>query len=224
MAEILLIFGAEGSLGKGAGEVLIKKNYDRIYLVNRKFNYFKETDKVKLIECEDLTVEKNVEEVFNKIETGKDDAFYLFSTVGGFFGGKNIEETEYTEWQRMMDMNLNSSFLIAREFTKKARGCRKGGIIFTGSVAANTPDEGKAAYSVSKNALNFLIKCLASEIKKYNLSVNVISPMIIDTPENREWMKNQDKLTSPGEIAEAVNALFTMQTFITGSIIELPGK
>lgn len=223
MSKILMVFGAEGTLGKGATAALLGKPYDKFYLVNRQFNFFKNSEFIQLITLDDVTIEENVRAVFKQIDVNKEDELFLFSTIGGFAGGIDIEETEYSVWKKMLDLNLNSSFLIAKHFIPKVKKAKGGAIVFTSALAASKPGKSNSAYSVSKNALNFFVKSLALEGKKYNLSANAISPLVIDSPENREWVKDENILVTPERLGETVNMLFAGYTTLTGNIVEIPG-
>jgi hypothetical protein len=67
------------------------------------------------------------------------------------------------------------------------------------------------------------VETLSSEGNSINLSVNAIAPFIIDTPVNREWMKNGNYSSwmKPEEIGELIHSLFQQYNFISGNIIEL---
>ena len=93
MKKILIIFGSDGFLGSGVTSVLLKKNYDDYYLFDFKFRKKIEQANVHQFQIEDLSVEANVEKAFNIIKSDSDSRAFLFSTVGGFAGGKNIWPT-----------------------------------------------------------------------------------------------------------------------------------
>ncbi|MGA7837854.1 MAG: hypothetical protein WB996_07795, partial [Ignavibacteriaceae bacterium] len=85
MNKELLIFGANGALGSGVTSELIKKNYDKIYLFDFKFDEKKFNDeKIDKITIEDLAIENNVEIAFRNVSPGKNKKFFLYSTIGGF--------------------------------------------------------------------------------------------------------------------------------------------
>ena len=94
---------------------------------------------------------------------------------------------------------------------------------FTSAYTGNNPEELKFAYGSSKSALNYLVKTLSLEGGDINLSINAIAPFIIDTPANRNWMKNADYSSwiKSEEIGELVYSLFCNYNFVSGNIIEL---
>ena len=223
MKKNLLIFGSNGALGKGITESLIKKDYDKIYLFDPKFDNKAVEKNIFLITVKDRSEEKNVIEAFNNVDPAKDELFFLYTTVGGFSGGKSVWELDEGEWDKMISMNLKTSFLIAKHFAGLVKDSAGGSICFTAALTGVNPEINKSAYGVSKSGLIHLTKSLALEGEKINLSVNAIAPYIIDTPANREWMTGSDfsKWIKPVEIGELAHSLFNNFYFITGNIILL---
>ena len=113
MKKEVLIFGANGALGKGITKSFQSKDYDKIHLFD--FNIssvMHSSERISLIDIEDLSVEENCIKAFDKIKPGKEKLFFIYSTVGGFAGGKNRWEVDEDEWNKMINMNLKSSFFI----------------------------------------------------------------------------------------------------------------
>ena len=189
MKKILLIFGANGSLGKGITKVLSEKNYDDIYL----FDFEKPetvSGKHKFVVIDDLSVEENVEEAFSYVERENNAVYFLYSTIGGFGGGTGIEDYDYDEWRNMFDKNLNTNFLLAKYFSKLVSDKNEGSVCFTSALTGVNPEKNKSAYGISKSALIYLVKTLAKEGKENNITANCIAPRVLDTEENREWVKD----------------------------------
>lgn len=226
MRTELLIFGSNGALGKGVTSTLKSKDYDKIYLFD--FNPAEEnTDPTTVnIKIKDLSVEENVKQAFSQIKASKNTAFFLFSTVGGFAGGKKVWETDLNEFEKMINMNLTTAFLLAKYFALLVKNSHSGSICFTAAYTGLFPENLKAAYGASKGALIHLIKSLAEEGKEIKLSVNAIAPYIIDTPANREWMKDGDfeNWMKPEEIGELIHSVFNNYNFVTGNIIKLKDR
>jgi len=225
MRKELLIFGANGALGKGVTKSMLQKDYDKIYLFD--FGIEKEKvsggDKLIKIATKDLSIELNVQEAFNKIKPSSGTIFFLYSTVGGFAGGKKISETDEEEWNKMMNINLKSNFFIAKYFSKLVENSAAGSICFTAAATGLNPETGKSSYGASKSGLIHLVKTLALEGKPIKLSANAIAPYIIDTPANREWMKDADysEWIKSEEIGDFADSIFKHFHFISGNIIKL---
>ena len=226
MKKELLIFGANGGLGKGVTKTLISKDYDKVYLFDFKFDTESTIPTIEQIKVNDLSVEENVSDAINLIEPGKEKVLYLFSTVGGFLGGKYIWESDEADLDKMLNKNLKSSFLIAKYFSLLVRKSHSGSICFTSAFIGQFPEGKKAAYGASKAALIHLTKSLAEEGKEINLSANAIAPLTIDTPANREWIKDSDynSWMKPEEIGELIHSIFNNYNFVSGNVFELKNR
>ena len=227
MRKELLIFGANGALGKGVSKTLSQKDFDKIYTFDsHNVDDTIPVNKIVSIRTKDLTKEENVIEAFSKIKPVKDTYFFLFSTIGGFWGGESIWETKSEDWNRMIGLNLNANFLIAKHFSWLVKASAGGSICITAAYTAENPEVMKSAYGTSKSALVHLIKTLAMEGHKINLSANAISPYIIDTPANRGWMTDADfnKWIKPEEIGEVVYSIFSNFNYVSGNVITLKDR
>ena len=224
MQKELLIFGSNGALGKGVTKVLSQKDFDRIYLFD--FNH-KETTisskNVVNIEIKDVTHEENVIVAFSEVKPDKDKYYFLFSTIGGFWGSQTVWDTKLEDWNRIFSMNVTTNFLIAKHFSWLVKGSAGGSICLTAAYTTENPEEMKGAYGSSKSALAHLVKTLAIEGQKINLSANAIAPFIIDTPANRSWTPDADfsKWIKPEEIGELVYSFFNNFNFVSGNVITL---
>lgn len=223
MKKILLIFGANGELGAGVTNVLIEKDFDKIYLFDFNFDRSYNENKIHQIKIYDLSIDSNTQQAFSKINSETDSEYFLFSTIGGFWGGKKIWETSTEELMKMISMNLLTNFNIARYFSELTKNSKGGAIIFTSAYTANHPEENKFAYGMSKSSLSYLVKSLAIEGEKIKLSSMAIAPFILDTKANRNWMSDADfdKWIKPEEVGEIVYDLFRNYKISSGNIIEL---
>lgn len=222
MKKILLIFGSTGALGQGVTDYFLGRDYDQYYLFD--FKHKERSDnKINRIIVNDLSVEENVKKVFDDVTREKDAVYFLFSTVGGFTGGKKIWETEVGYFDRMINMNLKTNFLIAKYFSQLVKQSHSGSICFTSAYTGLVAETEKGVYGTSKAALIHLVKTLAFEGNEINLSVNAIAPYIIDTPPNREWMSDADfsKWMKPHEIGKLVDSVFLNYNMLSGNIFQL---
>jgi NAD(P)-dependent dehydrogenase (short-subunit alcohol dehydrogenase family) len=130
----------------------------------------------------------------------------LAHTVGGFSFGGPIAKTDDATFQRMLEMNLNSTFYLLRAAIPIMRKTGNGRIIAIGSRAALEPAAGVGVYSASKAAMVSLIRTAALENKDVGITANVILPGTIDTPANRKEMPNADvsKWVQASAIAELI--------------------
>ncbi len=148
-------------------------------------------------------------------------------TVGGFAGGPSIAETDDATFQRMFDVNLNSTFFLLRAVLPAMRKTGNGRIIAIGSRAALEPGAGVGAYSASKAAMVSLIRTVALENKDVGITANVILPGTMDTPANRKAMPNADvsKWVQPANVAHLITWLAgDAGKDITGAAIPVYGS
>lgn len=96
------------------------------------------------------------------------------------------------DWQMVLDVNLTSQFLCAREavieFLRRGfmpqRSCALGKIICMSSVHETIPWAGHANYATSKGGIRMLMKTMAQELGKHKIRVNSLAPGAIKTPIN----------------------------------------
>lgn len=92
-------------------------------------------------------------------------------------------------WDRVIDINLNAQFIIAREIGKHMIANGQGKIIFTCSLLSFQGGILVPGYAASKGAIASLVKALANEWAGKGLNVNGIAPGYIAT-DNTEALRN----------------------------------
>ena len=85
------------------------------------------------------------------------------------------------EWQKVIDVNLTSTFLLSKFAIKKMHKNKSGKIINITSVVGHTGNLGQANYTASKAGIIAMSKSLAIEYAKKNININCISPGFIKT-------------------------------------------
>ena len=130
----------------------------------------------------------------------------LAHLVGGFAGGQTVADTDDATFQRMFEMNLNSSFHILRAVIPHMRKAGVGRIVAIGSRAAEDPGPTVGAYSASKAALVSLVRTVALENKDASITANIILPGTMDTPANRKAMPGAETSTwvQPASVASLI--------------------
>ncbi|XP_035787512.1 LOW QUALITY PROTEIN: dehydrogenase/reductase SDR family member 4-like [Anopheles albimanus] len=84
-------------------------------------------------------------------------------------------------WDKIFEVNVKSSYLLAKEVLPYIRERRGGSIVFISSVTGLVPLAEIGAYAVSKTAILGLTKAVSLELASENIRVNCIAPGIVDT-------------------------------------------
>jgi 2-deoxy-D-gluconate 3-dehydrogenase len=95
-------------------------------------------------------------------------------------------------WDKVIEVNLNAQFVLAREFGKEMLGKQQGKIIFTASLLTFQGGITVPGYAASKGAIGSLIKALSNEWAGNGVSVNGIAPGYIAT-DNTKALQNNEK-------------------------------
>lgn len=93
------------------------------------------------------------------------------------------------EWDRVLNINLDTAFILAREFGKQMLEKGSGKIVFTCSLLSFQGGINVPGYAASKGALASLVKALANEWASKGVNVNGIAPGYIST-DNTEALRN----------------------------------
>jgi NAD(P)-dependent dehydrogenase (short-subunit alcohol dehydrogenase family) len=159
----------------------------------------------------DLTTERGAQEAIKQVMewAGRIDA--VAHLVGAWFGGVPLAETPVEGWDRMMDLNAKSAYLVARAAIPPMAAGGGGALVFVGARAARENRAGNVAYAVSKAALATLVEAIAEECAPQGIRASAVLPGTIDTPANRSAMPGADfsKWTSADDIALLIHALAT---------------
>ena len=138
------------------------------------------------------------------------------------------------EWEKVININLTSTFLLSKFAIKKMLKNKSGKIINITSVVGHTGNLGQANYTASKAGIIAMSKSLAIEYAKKNINVNCISPGFIKTAmTNKIDDKFKEiiiskipsgKLGEPEDIANAVLFLASNQSdYINGETLHVNG-
>ena len=138
------------------------------------------------------------------------------------------------EWQKVININLTSTFLMSKFAIKKMLKNKSGKIVNITSVVGHTGNLGQANYTASKAGIVAMSKSLAIEYAKKNINVNCISPGFIKTAMTdkidekfKEVIVSKipsARLGEPDDIANAVLFLSSNQSdYINGETLHVNG-
>jgi NAD(P)-dependent dehydrogenase (short-subunit alcohol dehydrogenase family) len=117
----------------------------------------------------------------------------LVHLVGGWVGGKPIQDHSPDEWDRVLDLNLRSAFLCCRAVMPHMRKQGWGRIVLVSARAARQGREGQGVYAVAKSGVSTLAEAIAEENRDQDVTANVVAPAALDTPANRAAVPSSDR-------------------------------
>ena len=196
---------------------IIKDNYPSV--ITKQFDILEHSSIEKFIEvCND--------EFNNKIDV-------LINNAGVTNDNLAIRMKD-EEWNKVINLNLTSSFLLSKYSIKKMIRNKNGKIINITSIVGHTGNIGQTNYAASKAGLIGMSKSLALEYGKKNIKINCVSPGFIKSEMTDKISDNfkqslQEKISldrfgSPEDVANAVVFLSSsLSDYITGETIHVNG-
>lgn len=152
---------------------------------------------------------------------------------------KEAPAEEYTEedWDRVVDLNLKAAFFLSQAVARVQIAGGGGKHIHISSVRSMLGlRRGYIAYTSSKGGLNLMIKQLASEWARYNITVNGIAPTFTRTELVKDYLEDPNfynplvariplgRICEPMDLAAlAMYLAAPASDFITGQIIFADG-
>lgn len=184
----ILITGANGGIGNAISNLLLENNAKLILLyhkdrknIDRLIN--KNSDKTNSIDVHqvDLTNEKQLESLLNSFEnTIPIDIFIHLPTFPTEH--KDIMKMDWLDFQRHIELQSKAFFTISKFLIPNMKKQKMGKIIsILTSYVTDKPPSGISDYVVSKYSLLGLSRCMASELGKFGIRVNSVSPSIVNT-------------------------------------------
>jgi len=232
----IIVTGASG----GIGNAIIKKLYEsgaNILASGTRVEKLEELKKnfenIKILKF-DISQSDKIEEF---IENATSE---LGGSLDGMVNNAGITQDNLAirmnleEWQKVININLTSTFLMSKFAIKKMLKNKSGKIVNITSVVGHTGNLGQANYTASKAGIVAMSKSLAIEYAKKNININCISPGFIKTAMTDkidEKFKEviiskipSARLGEPDDIANAVLFLSSDQSnYINGETLHVNG-
>ena len=232
----IIVTGASG----GIGNAIIKKLSEEganILASGTKIEKLEELKKsfegLKILKF-DISQSDKIEEFIENATNELDGSLDGIVNNAGITQDNLAIRMSLDEWQKVININLTSTFLMSKFAIKKMLKNKSGKIVNITSVVGHTGNLGQANYTASKAGIIAMSKSLAIEYAKKNININCISPGFIQTAMTD---KIDDKfkeviiskipsarLGEPDDIANAVLFLSSDQSnYINGETLHVNG-
>lgn len=237
----VLITGATGDIGVAIAKAFAEKGYNIALHTHSKPEHAK--DCVHSFEngfgvkstyvMADISKESEVKNMFEALERDFGKIDILVNNAGISFVSM-LCDTTAEDWDRVMDTNLKGAFLCSKEACKNMVHNKWGRIINISSVWGNAGASCEVAYSASKAGLAGFTKALAKELAPSGITVNAVSPGLIDTSMNSQLLPDEiedlcneipiGRMGKPREVAHTVLFLASDDaSYITAQNITVDG-
>ena len=231
----ILVTGASGGIGREIVKKFISldgtvvatgTNLERLDLLKKDF------PNVNVIKF-DISEHSKIEEFIDNVFTQLSGLDILINNAGTNMDNLSLRMKD-EEWQKVIDINLTSTFLLSKYAIKKMLKNKYGRIVNISSVVGHTGNLGQANYSASKAGIIGMTKSLAIEYAKKNITLNCVSPGFIQskmTDNINESVKAtltsripMSRLGNAEDVANSVAFLSSDQaSYVTGETIHVNG-
>ncbi len=184
----------------------------------------------------DVSNEAAVQAAFARLDQDGVEVDILINNAGIQFR-KPMVDLALSDWQRVLDTNLTSAFVVGKEAAKRmiARG-RGGKIINIGSLTSEAGRATVAPYTVAKGGIKMLSRAMAAEWAQFNIQANSIGPgyiltemntALIENPDFNAWVKASNPAGRWGQPEEMVGTAIYLasaaSSYVNGQIIYVDG-
>jgi len=149
-------------------------------------------------EVADVSRHEDVKGLVELAVTGLGEVTILVSNAGVYGPKGGIDQTDWQEWMRAVEINLFGSVLPARELVAHFTRRGYGKIVQLSGGGATGPLPGLSAYAASKAAVVRFAETLAEELREHRIDVNAVAPGSLNTR-----MLNEVLCAGPERVGEA---------------------
>lgn len=128
----------------------------------------------------DVSDQVSVENLINAL-VKRFERLDILINFAGVVWTNPVEKIKTSEFQKVIDINLKGSFLLAQRALRVMTPKRSGKIILVGSVSGQIGRPFAAHYSASKGGVHSLVRTLAVETAKQNIQINAVAPVFTMT-------------------------------------------
>ncbi len=219
MRKVLITGGATG-IGRECARLFAQKG-DDVFITYHETQ--PDIDCASPVKC-DLRKESDIKKLFAAFKT-----LDVLVNNAGVSLIKMINDTTFSDYDELMAVNSRAVYFCAKEAARLMLKTHSGAIINIASMWGETGASCETLYSMSKAGVIGFTKALAKELAPSGITVNCVSPGIIDTRMNAQFQAHEliedvplGRLGSPYDVARTVYFL-AGSAYITGQDISVSG-
>jgi 2-deoxy-D-gluconate 3-dehydrogenase len=171
-----------------------------------------------------------------------DNTMEAFGRIDGLINnvgmniGTGVVDADPGLWNKIIDSNLNGTFLCSRKAGQIMRDQKKGKIVSISSIAGRRSAPFMGIYGVAKAGIEMMTKVVAQELAPFNIQVNAVAPTMVRTKFSQPFWSNEEfyeqivKAIPMGRIAEPADVAWPVlflcseaSDFMTGQTLMVDG-
>ncbi|MBT5912373.1 MAG: 3-oxoacyl-ACP reductase FabG [Rhodospirillaceae bacterium] len=232
-----LVTGASGGIGSAIAKALHSQGAEVILSGTREGILTDLADRLAIrthVIAADLKDPKSIESLVQKAELVSAGGVDIVVNNAGIVHDNLLVRMKDEDWQKVLDVNLSAGYKITQGLLRGMMKRRWGRIIGISSVVGTTGNPGQTNYAAAKAGMVGFSKALAQEVATRGITVNVVSPGMIETAMTSNLSDDQSarlllniptgRLGKPQEIAASVVYLASEEAaYVTGLTLHVNG-
>lgn len=237
--KIAIVTGGASGLGLAISKVLAQSNI-QVIIFDKNQAALQELEAHFEVYCLDVTSSKDVCKAVESVVCKHKKIDILINNAGFIFSKPliNLLDRErpvhcYEDFKKVIEINLNSVFLMGSVVARKMIEARNSGVIINISSICSQGNAGQSAYSAAKAGVDALTKTWAKELGSFSIRVVSISPGFIETNSTLSALDQHyvnaikqrialKKLGDPQSVAQLVLATLKNE-YINGTVLNIDG-
>lgn len=195
--KTVVVTGGASGIGKAAVKKFFELGANVVFLdINDELSHQTEkefrSERVVYIRT-DITDEEQIKKMVNT-------AVEKFGTIDVLVNNaraavlKSLDAT-VEDWELMLRVNIMGQALVSKQVAEVMKKNKSGAIVNLGSISGVIAQKNQLTYNVTKAAMISMSKCMALDLKEYNIRVNTVSPGWVMTENVQDLLYNQWNLT-----------------------------
>ena len=232
----IILTGATGGIGGAILNKLLDHNAKVIATGtnDQKLEKIKKQFKTVITKKFDISNHSSIENFINECNEEFQNKINILINNAGITQDNLTIRMKDDEWNKVINLNLTSTFMLTKNVIKKMLKNKNGKIINITSVVGHTGNIGQANYAASKAGIIGMSKSMALEYGKKNIKINCVSPGFIKSEMTDKISENfkqilegkisLERFGMPEDVANAVLFLSSdLSDYITGETIHVNG-